>query len=148
MNEHMSAPPAEVAPAPPQFVVPPKAARSSRGRWVWLMLLVAIAAAAYYLWPKVSGLAAGTTPAEAPAGKKGGRGGGPVPVVAARVHRGDIGVYITGLGNAIPIYTVTIKSRVDGQLMEIHYKEGDLVQKDDPLVELDPRPFKVRLEQA
>lgn len=149
MNEHTPSPPVVGTPAPPQPVVPAKPARPSKGRWVWLLFLVAIAAAAYYLWPKVSGFAAGNTPPEAPGGKKGGRGGGgPIPVVAAKAHRGDIGVFITGLGNATPIYTVTIKSRVDGQLMEIHYKEGDLVNKGDPLLEIDPRPYQVQLEQA
>jgi membrane fusion protein, multidrug efflux system len=152
MNEHTPSPPVVETPAPSQPiapVVPAKAARSSKRRWVWLTILIAVAAAGYYLWPKVSGFAAGTVPAETPGAKMGGRGaGGPVPVVAARARRGDIGVYITGLGNAIPIYTVTIKSRVDGQLMEIHYKEGDLVQKGDPLLEIDPRPFQAALEQA
>jgi len=48
----------------------------------------------------------------------------------------------------IPIYTVTVKSRVDGQLMKINYKEGDIVKENDLLVQLDPRPYQVQLEQA
>jgi len=48
-----------------------------------------------------------------------------------RARKGDIGVYITGLGSVTPIYTVTLKSRVDGQLMNIRYKEGDVVRQND-----------------
>jgi multidrug efflux system membrane fusion protein len=89
-----------------------------------------------------------TTPAaDSKGGKKGGAGA--VPVVAAKARRGDIGVYITSpVSSVTPIYTVTIKSRVDGQLMSVHYKEGDLVHEGDLLVEIDPRPYQVMLEQA
>jgi multidrug efflux system membrane fusion protein len=84
-------------------------------------------------------------------GKKGGRGGGaggPAPVVATRATRGNIGVYFNGLGSVTPIYTTTVQSRVVGELMGIHYKEGDMVKKGDPLIEIDPRPYQVALEQA
>jgi multidrug efflux system membrane fusion protein len=73
---------------------------------------------------------------------------GAIPVVAVKAVRGNIGEYVTGMGNVTPIFTVMVRSRVDGQLMEIHYKEGDVVQKGAPLVEIDPRPFQVQLEQA
>lgn len=76
------------------------------------------------------------------------RGGMVIPVVAAKAQKGNIGVYLTGLGTVTPIYTVTVKSRVDGQLMKIYYREGDHVRQGDPLVEIDPRPFQVQLMQA
>jgi multidrug efflux system membrane fusion protein len=69
-------------------------------------------------------------------------------VVAARAKKGDISVYVEALGNVTSLSTVTIKSRVDGQLMEVKYKEGDIVQKGAPLVEIDTRPYQVALEQA
>ena len=83
----------------------------------------------------------------------GGRGGknsaaGTAPVVAARAHKGNIGVFDPGLGAVTPIYTVTLKSRVDGELMKVNYREGDLVQAGQPLIEIDPRPYDVQLEQA
>jgi multidrug efflux system membrane fusion protein len=69
-------------------------------------------------------------------------------VVAARAQKGNIGVYYTGLGAVTPIYTVEVKSRVDGQLMKVLYKEGDIVHQGEPLLEIDPRPYQVQLEQA
>jgi multidrug efflux system membrane fusion protein len=71
-----------------------------------------------------------------------------IPVVAAKARKGDIGVYITGLGAVTPIYTVTVTSRVQGQLMKVLYNEGDLVHQGDTLVEVDPRPYQVMLDQA
>jgi multidrug efflux system membrane fusion protein len=106
-----------------------------------------LGAGAWYLWPKAGLL---TPSASSGAVSKGGKKGGAavVPVVAAKARRGDIGVYITALGSVTPIYTVTVKSRVDGQLMKVHYNEGDLVHEGDLLVEIDPRPYQVALEQA
>ena len=71
----------------------------------------------------------------------------PIPVIVAHARRGDIGVYITGLGSVTPIYTVTVKTRVDGQLMAVHYNEGEAVQQGAPLVEIDPRPYQALLQQ-
>ncbi len=70
----------------------------------------------------------------------------PVAVVASR--NSDVGVYLTGLGNVTPLNTVSVKSRVDGQLMEIRFREGQNVSKGDLLAQLDSRPFQVQLTQA
>ena len=78
----------------------------------------------------------------------GGNGSGPaIPVTTAHARRGDIGVYVTGLGSVTPIYTVTVKTRVDGQIMAINYKEGDMVQQGAPLLDIDARPYEAQLEQ-
>lgn len=132
----------KTAPPPP---APPVRQRSSSHAGLWLAIVAIAGAGAWYYQSK--GTAAGTAGKEAPPTAKK-RDAGPVPVVATRAHRGDIGVYITGLGSVTPIYTVTIKSRVDGQLMKIHYSEGDLVHEGDLLLEIDPRPFQVQLEAA
>jgi multidrug efflux system membrane fusion protein len=105
-----------------------------------------LGAGAWYLGPKVGSTASTSSTALPKGGKKGGSGA--VPVVAVKARRGNIGVYVTGLGSVTPIYTVTVKSRVDGQLMKVHYGEGDLVHEGDLLVEIDPRPYQVQLEQA
>jgi membrane fusion protein, multidrug efflux system len=72
----------------------------------------------------------------------------PVPVVVARAEKGDIGDYVTGLGTVTPINTVEVRTRVDGQLMTVAYREGQMVRQGAPLVEIDPRPFQVQLQQA
>lgn len=71
-----------------------------------------------------------------------------VPVSAATAHKGDIGVYIDAIGTVTPVYTVTVTSRVQGQIMSVNYREGQMVHKGDSLVEIDPRPYEAALTQA
>jgi membrane fusion protein, multidrug efflux system len=70
------------------------------------------------------------------------------PVAAAHARVGDMGVYLTGLGTVTALKTVTVRTQVDGQLMTVAFKEGQLVRESELLAQIDPRPFQVQLEQA
>ncbi len=130
------------APAP----APKPKPKPSRARWLWLPILAILGFGVWYFWPKIISATSTAPPPASKSGKKGGSGA--VPVVAAKARKGDISVYITGLGSVIPINTVTVKSRVDGQLMKVLYHEGDIVKEGDLLVEIDPRPYQVQLDMA
>jgi len=81
---------------------------------------------------------------------QGGRfaGGGPMPVVTASARSGDMPITLIGLGTVTPIATVTVQSQISGQIMHIGFKEGQTVKAGDPLIQIDPRPYQVALEQA
>jgi multidrug efflux system membrane fusion protein len=71
-----------------------------------------------------------------------------VPVVAAAATQGSLPVYLRGIGNVTPAETVTLHSRVDGQIVSVDFTEGQFVHKGDLLVEIDPRPYEAALAQA
>jgi len=71
-----------------------------------------------------------------------------VPVVVASAQRGDLPVYFNGLGTVTAFNTVTVRSRVDGQITKINFQEGQFVHQGQDLVDIDSRPFQVQLEQA
>ena len=119
--------------------------KKKRSVWPWILLL-AIAGGAAYLFPKITQNA--QQPQNKKGGGKGGDGGRPVPVVAANARRGDMPVYLNGLGSVIAFNTVTVRTRVDGQIMKVYFTEGQFVKENDVLIDIDPRPFQVQLEQA
>jgi multidrug efflux system membrane fusion protein len=130
-------------PGPLQRAEQPTHSRESLRRWwVWLLLLCLLAAGAYIFLinpGKTQQLAAKQGPTAAARS---------VPVVAVPAKTGDIGIYLTGLGSVTPLNTVTVKSRIDGQLMKVLFREGQMVKQGDLLAEIDPRPYQVQLTQA
>jgi multidrug efflux system membrane fusion protein len=84
-----------------------------------------------------------TTAAKAPKG-----GGGPVTLTTTTAQKGDIGVYLDSIGTVTPVYTASITSQVNGIVTAVHYTEGQIVKKGDPLIDIDPRTYQATLLQA
>jgi membrane fusion protein, multidrug efflux system len=117
--------------------------RAFRLHWVfWLLALVAAGFGGHAYWTQAndntpsSGQKGASVPPQS------------VPVVIATARKGDIAIYLTALGSVTPMNTVTVKSRVDGQLMKVLFKEGEAVRSGSLLAEIDPRPFEILLTQA
>src|SRR5262249_374464 len=115
---------------------------SRNSKRMWLIVVLAAAAAGWYVWRgRVNAASAPDAGTGRPSGEGGGgasKGGGrganqkgreaaPVPVIGTHAGRGTINVFINGLGSVTPLNTVTVRSRVDGELTHVFYKEGDLV---------------------
>jgi multidrug efflux system membrane fusion protein len=117
---------------------------TERRWWLWTVgaaALASVALAGYAVFAK-----AASTPAGA-AGRTNPRSAS-TPAVAAHARVGDMGVYLTGLGTVTALKTVTVRTQVDGQLVTVAFKEGQLVRATELLAQIDPRPFQVQLEQA
>lgn len=107
---------------------------------VWILLLLIFAAAFLLVLRKHD---ESTTAARSPRG-----GGGPVTVVPATAQKGDIGIYLDSIGTVTPVYTSSITSQVNGIVTAVHYKEGQIVHKGDPLIDIDDRSYRATLLQA
>jgi membrane fusion protein, multidrug efflux system len=120
----------------------------SSARVIWLALIVVACVAGFFVWRNMRSTQA--APVGQNGGGPGGRpgGAGAVPVVVAAAQRQDLPVYLEGLGSVTAFNTDTIKSRVDGQLVEVNFAEGQDVKKGDELVVIDPRPYQAALDQA
>ena len=90
----------------------------------------------------------GSTGSAAGSGRRGGFGGGSVPVVAGKVEQKDMPIYLDGLGTVQAFYTVTVHTRVDGELDKVLFNEGQAVKTGDLLAVVDPRPYQAALDQA
>jgi multidrug efflux system membrane fusion protein len=133
------------APTPslPKAETEPSRVAPKRRRWPWVIAAAAVVLA-IVLWRTGSSSkkAAQDKKAQAQAANR------QIPVTGAPARLGDLDVYLTGLGTVAAVNTVTVRSRVDGQLNRIAFREGQLVQQGDLLAEIDPRPFQVQLTQA
>jgi membrane fusion protein, multidrug efflux system len=108
--------------------------------WRSFAALIGILVAAYAGWHYF--VAAGTAPDQKPAAVA------PIPVTVVRVTMSDFPVYLNGLGTVQPYDTVTVRSRVDGQIIKVAFRQGQMVKEGDLLVQIDPRPYQSALDQA
>ncbi|MFP2239693.1 MdtA/MuxA family multidrug efflux RND transporter periplasmic adaptor subunit [Pseudescherichia vulneris] len=127
---------------------------SNKSRWLVALGVVVIAVVAGYYWHHSGASDAGASSAtsqgqKAAGGRRGGRMGAALaPVQAATATSEAVPRYLTGLGTVTAANTVTVRSRVNGQLLALHFQEGQQVKAGDLLAEIDPSQFKVALAQA
>ncbi len=112
--------------------------------WLWIVFIILVLMGGFFLL-RHRGQSQSASP---PSSGRGGAGLGPTMVSTARAQTGDIGIYVNALGVVTPLNTVSVKSRVDGQLVKVNYQEGQLVHAGDPLIEIDPAPYQATLDQA
>src|ERR1700740_635312 len=112
---------------------------SPRSKWAWLLVAaVLIAAIVLYLrHPSAQQAKSNADPVARS-----------VTVSTAVAKQGEVGVYLDALGTVTPVYTVTVTSRVQGEITQVYYREGQMVRKGDSLLEIDPRPYQAQLTQA
>jgi multidrug efflux system membrane fusion protein len=135
---------------PEAGTTPARAEVSPNRTWMWLVVVVALAAGGFWYYRSAHSSAQSSAAVPAGFGQPGAPGAPnfAVPVVVATTTKGDLPVYLSGLGTVTPLNTVTVRSRVDGQLVNVAFKEGQFVKEGELLAEIDPRPFEVQLEQA
>jgi multidrug efflux system membrane fusion protein len=118
----------------------PSHAARPRRRFVPVTLLILLLVAAVVWWTRQES-------APQPGGAGGGRNSAPMSIVPETVSKGDIGINLNALGTVTSLATVTIRSQISGQLVNVAFKEGDEVKKGDLLAEIDSRPFEATLAQ-
>ena len=152
---------------PLPVIAPPPHGRA----WPWILVVIALAAGGGWVgweWYRGTNTPVADAKSGPPADRKGGppadgkggpaadakgakgfgKGGGAVPVVAAPATKGELDVVLSGLGTVVPLRTVAVRSRVEGELVKVHFREGQLVEQGQLLAEVDPRPFQAALKQA
>ena len=124
---------------------------SRRRLFLLTVLVLGAVAAGYYYYKNFVATPAEQPAAKPAAGARKGKGPDPsrvTPIVAATARSTDLNIYLNGLGTVTPLRTVTVRSRVEGELMRVAFTEGQIAKQGDLLAEIDPRPFQVQLQQA
>ncbi len=139
----METPPSELRRPPAPRLRRPPAARSGWKGYLWLLFFAVLGYGAYRYFQ------AGEQKRQAAEAQQAQRlAHRPVSVAAVQARRGDVPIILRGLGTVTAFNTVNVKTRVDGPIVAVNYKEGQFVHQGETLVEIDPRPFQVALEQA
>ena len=132
---------------PPNEPQPPPSSPTPHRRhiWPWIVAAILVVVVLWVMFGRHKQPAAENSNARG--GGRAGAGQQTVVIDTTNAQKGDINVYISALGTVTPYYIVSNRTRVDGQIMEVKYKEGQLVHKGDPLVEIDPAPFEAAVLQ-
>jgi multidrug efflux system membrane fusion protein len=123
---------------------PAYSAKKRRHLWIWAIVLLLFGLLFYWVYRQHSASASAPTGG----GNRRGAMSGPVPVTVATATKGSIGVYLDAIGTVTPTYTDNITAEVTGVITAVHYREGQVVRKGDPLVDIDSRSYEAQLEQA
>lgn len=131
-------------PSPNQSSEDGEKQRRRRQRNLFIILVIVVLALAFVYYRSKP------TPAGNPgaAGAKGSSAPAPAAITVGQSKTGDINIYVNGIGTVTPTYTVTVYSQITGQVMAVHYREGQMVRKGDALIDIDPRPYQATLLQA
>ena len=137
-------------PVPPDHQLPPPDGGGpkppkKRRQWLWILLLL-VFAVIFVLVLRHQGASKQGAAGQAGGGRRG--FGGPVTLTTATATKGDIGVYLDAIGTVTPVYTTTIYNQVTGVLTGVYYREGQMVHKGDPLVDIDPRQYEAQVATA
>ena len=115
----------------------PKKRKHHFGTWLFLIIVI-VASIYFYRKHEASAEAEKSKASQAPRA---------IPITATAATKGDIGVYVSALGTVTPVYTVPVTARVQGEIVALHYNEGQMVKKGDPLIDIDSRPYEATLTQ-
>jgi multidrug efflux system membrane fusion protein len=119
-----------------------------QGRRGLIIIAACLLLAGYAGWHYFGAPAADAAVNSADSAKAKPKGPPPIPVTVQRAQSSDFPVYLNGLGTVQPYNTVTVRSRVDGQVIKVNFRQGDIVNEGDLLVQIDPRPYQAALDQA
>src|SRR5580693_652906 len=108
--------------------VPVQSPNNRRRSWVWLVIVAILCVGLFFFVEHTLSSRAAPAAATEPPG---------VPVASTVARQGDIGVYVEALGTVTPVNTVSVVSRVQGEIMQVSYTEGQMVHKGDPLLQID-----------
>lgn len=134
----------ELEPTPAKPRPQPQQPEPKKGGWlIWVILLVLVLGGIWFYTHRTASTAATAGP-----GGKGRGAGGPVPVVVGTVTKKDVPIYLEGIGTIQALNTVTVRTRVDGQLEKVAYEEGQDVKAGDVLAIIDQAPYKAAVAQA
>jgi multidrug efflux system membrane fusion protein len=121
----------------------PKHPKNPRRKWFWIALFILLVILAILLFHHLRSKEKADAAKQAAAAKQAG-----ASITMGQSKTGNINIYVDALGTVTPMYTVTVYSQITGKLMAVHYTEGQVVQKGDPLVDIDPEPYEATLKQA